>query len=124
MDNGQLLPLLGGVVAGGGLGAGGIYAWFFGRMKRDARQRQQAEQARQMAAQQLTQARKQVEQLQRDNHQLRLVVRPAPRPNPPAEAPVDDAQARRRYAESLLQPTAPVDKPSAFQDTEVMPHDE
>ena len=73
-----------------------------------------------LGAQQVTQARKQVEQLQRENHELRLAVRPAPRPAPPPPAPVDAAEAARRYAESRLQPAVP-EAPKAFKDTVVLP---
>ena len=120
MDNGQLLPLLGGVVAGGVVGAGGLYAWLSGRLKREAQRHLHAEQARQLSAQQLTQARKQIETLQRENHELRLAVRPAPRPAPPPEPAIDAAEAARRYAESKLNP-APAEQPKAFKDTVVLP---
>lgn len=121
MDNGQWLPLLGGVVAGGLAGAGGVYAWLSGRMKVEAQRHQQAEHARQQSAQQLTQTRKQIEQLQRENHELRLAVRPAPRPAPPPELPIDAAEAARRYAESKLKPPEPAEQPKAFKDTVVLP---
>jgi hypothetical protein len=121
VDNSQLLPLLGGVVVGGVLGAGGLYAWLSGRLKQEAQRHHQAEQARQLSAQQVTQARKQIEQLQRENHELRLAVRPAPRPAPPPEPAIDAAEAARRYAESKLKPPEPAEQPKAFKDTVVLP---
>lgn len=120
MDNGSLLPLLGGTLMGGLLAAGGVYARMSGRARREAQRHLQAEQALQLAGQQLTQARKQIEQLQRENHELRLAVRPAPRPAPPPEAPVDPAEAARLYAESRLHPQPDKPKPEAFKDTVVL----
>ncbi|MBI3350787.1 MAG: hypothetical protein HY020_26760 [Burkholderiales bacterium] len=122
MDNGQWLPLLGSFVLGALLGAGGVFAWLSRRVKRDQQRVLHVEQARQLAAQQVTQARKQVEQLQRENHELRLAVRPAPRaaPAPAVEPQVDAAEAARLYAESKLNPQAAKEKPQAFKDTVVL----
>lgn len=120
MDPSQLLPLLGGFAVGALL-AVGLHAWTLRRLKREGQRVNNVEQARQLAAQQLTQARKQIEQLQRENHELRLTIRPAPRPAPPPEAPVDPAEATRRYAESKLQPAEAEPKPKAFKDTVVLP---
>jgi hypothetical protein len=122
MDNGQLVPLLGGLVLGAMLAGGACYAWVVRRLKREHERVVHVEQARQLGAQQLTQARKQVEQLQRENHELRLAVRPAPRPAPAPEVPVvDPAEAARLYAESKLQPPEAAPAPKAFKDTVVMP---
>ena len=120
MDNGQLLLVLGAFLGGGLLGAGGLFAWSSGRARREARRLAQAEQALQLSGQHLTQARRQIEQLQRENHELRLAVRPAPRPAAAPEAPVDVAEAARLYAESKLQPQPAKDKPQAFKDTVVL----
>lgn len=120
MDNGQLLPMLGSFLAGGVLAAGGVNAWLSGRARREAQRHQQAEQALQLAGQQLTQARHQIEQLQRENHQLRLAVKPTPRAAPAPEAPVDAAEAARLYAESKLQPPPAKVQPQAFKDTVVL----
>lgn len=122
MDNSQFLPLLGGILIGGLLAAAAVYAWLSGRLKLEQQRLQQGDQARQLAGQQLTQARKQIEQLQRENHELRLAVRPTPRPAPPpmVEPAVDAAEAARRYAESKLKPPAPAEEPQAFKDTVVL----
>ena len=120
MDNGQLLPVLGSFLVGGLLAAGGVHAWLSSRAKRETQRHLQAEQALQLAGQQLTQARKQIEQLQRENHELRLAIRPAPRSAPAAEAPQDPAEAARLYAESKLQPQPAKEKPQAFKDTVVL----
>lgn len=120
MDQGQWLMLAGGFVLGGLLAAGGVYAWLSAHAKRDAQRRLQLEQAYNLAGQHVTQARKQIEQLQRENHELRLAVRPAPRPAPPPEPPVDAAEATRRYAEAKMQPPAPKEVPKAFKDTVVL----
>ncbi len=121
MDNGQLLPLLGGFVLGAVLAGGAVYAWLAKQLKRERERVMHVEQARQLGAQQVTQARKQIEQLQRECHELRLAVRPAPRPAPPPPAPIDAAEATRRYAESKLQPPAPAEALKPFKDTVVLP---
>lgn len=120
MQNGQLLTLLGSFLLGGVLAAGAVFVWLSRQIKRERQRVHNVEQARQLAAQQLTQARKQIEQLQREGHELRLAVRPTPRPAPVAEAPVDAAEAARLYAESKMQPPAPKETPKAFKDTVVL----
>ncbi|MBL8275861.1 MAG: hypothetical protein JNL93_04120 [Pelomonas sp.] len=120
MNNTELLPLLGGALVGIGLGAGATFFWLSGQLKRERQRVQNVEQARQLAAQQVTQARKQVEQLQRENHELRLAVRPAPRPAPQPEPAVDPAEAARLYAESKLNPQAPKEEPKGFKDTVIL----
>ncbi len=122
MDNGQLLPLVGSFLAGAVLAAAAMYAWLSHQLKRGRQRLHHVEQARQLSAQQTTQARKQIEQLQRENHELRLAVRPAPRPAPaPEPQPVQDpAEAARLYAESKLNPQAAKERPQAFKDTVVL----
>ena len=120
MDNGQLLPVLGGFVLGGLLAAGAVFGWLSSQLKRERQRVHNVEQARQLAAQQLTQTRKQIEQLQRENHELRLAVRPTPRAAAAPEAPVDAAEAVRLYAESKLQPQPATEAPKAFKDTVVL----
>ena len=121
MDNGQLLQLVGGFAVGGLVAGGAVYAWAAKKLKREHERVTHVEQSRQLGAQQLTQARKQVEQLQRECHELRLAVRPAPRPAPPPPAPIDAAEATRRYVEAKLQPAAPEEAPKPFKDTVVLP---
>lgn len=120
MDNGQLLPLLGGFLSGAVVAAAAVYAWLSARLKREAQRQLLGEQARQQGAQLLTQARHQIEQLQRENQELRLAIRPTPRPAPPPPAPVDPAEAARRYAEARMQPPTPAPQPKAFKDTVVL----
>lgn len=120
MDNGQLLPVLGGFLVGGVVAAGGMFGWLSRQIKRERQRVHNVEQARQLSAQQLTQARKQIEQVQRENHELRLAVRPAPRAAPAPEAPVNAAEAARLYAESRMQPVPPKEVPKAFKDTVVL----
>ncbi|MFX7992764.1 hypothetical protein ABTK58_19870, partial [Acinetobacter baumannii] len=62
----------------------------------------------------------QVEQLQRECHELRLAVRPAPRPTPAPQPIQDPAEAARLYAESKLTPQAATERPQAFKDTVVL----
>ncbi|WP_457323564.1 hypothetical protein [Roseateles sp. P5_E11] len=121
MDNGQLLQLVGSFAVGGLVAGGAVYAWSAKRIKREHERVMHVEQSRQLGAQQLTQARKQVEQLQRDCHELRLAVRPAPRQAPAPVAPLDAAEAMRRYAEAKLQPPAEPEAAKAFKDTVVLP---
>ena len=121
MGNGEWIQLLGSFVLGGLLAAGGVYLWLSRQLKHEQQRLHNVEQSRQLAAQQVTQARKQIEQLQRENHELRLAVRPAPRAAPaPTEAPVDAAEAARRYAEAKMQPPAPKEERQAFKDTVVL----
>ncbi len=121
MNNSVWLPMLGGLVFGSMLTGGGAYGWLTARLKREEQRRQQMEQARQFSAQQLTQARRQVEQLQRDNHELRQAARPAPSPvAEPAEAP-DSVQEARLLAEAMLDGAEPLERIMDFKDTEVMP---
>jgi hypothetical protein len=123
MDNGQLLQLVGGVAVGGLVAGGAVYAWAAKRIKREHERVMHVEQSRQLGAQQLTQARKQVEQLQRECHELRMTVRPAarPAPAPVAEAPMDAAEATRRYVEAKMQAPAAPEAPKSFKDTVVLP---
>lgn len=120
MDNIHAGPLVLSFLLGALLAAGGVFAWLSRRLKLAQQRIEHVEQTRHQGAQQLTQARKQIEQLQRDCHELRLAVRPAPRPAPPPEAAPDPAEAARRHVEALLHPPAPPD-PSvqAFKDTVV-----
>lgn len=120
MNNAEMLPLLGGALVGIGLGGGGVFLWLSSQVKRERQRVQNVEQARQLAAQQVTQARKQIEQLQRENHELRLAVRPAPRPAPQPEPAVDAAEAARLYAESKLNPSVVKDEAKAFKDTVIL----
>jgi hypothetical protein len=120
MNNGLWLPMLGGLVLGSMLGGGGTYRWLTIRLKREAQHRQQMEQARQFSAQQLTQARRQVEQLQRDNQELRQAARPQPSLAPVPLPTWDAVQEARQQAEALLEDAAPFDRVMEFKDTEVM----
>lgn len=121
MDDAQMLPLMGGLLLGALAGAGGIYGWLSSQVKRERQRVHNVEQARQLSAQQVTQARKQIEQLQRENHELRLAVRPTPRPAPaPVEPALDAAEAARLYAESKLNPQSVKAVPKAFKDTVVL----
>jgi len=123
MDNSQMMQLLGSFVLGAMVAAGAVFAWLSGRVKAERDRVMHVEQARQQMAQQVTQARKQIEQLQRENHELRLAVRPAPRqaPAPAPEPQIDAAEAARRYVEARLAPAAPKDKPDGFRETVVLP---
>lgn len=120
MNENQLMPLVAGLLAGAVLAAGAVYAWLSRRMKQEQSRMLHVEHARLQMSQQLTQARKQIEQLQRDCHELRLAVRPAPRPAPAPELPPDAAEAARRYAEAKLNPQAAKEQPQAFKDTVVL----
>jgi len=124
MDNGQTLQLLGSLLLGLVLGAGGVFAWLSRRTKQEQQRALHVEQARQQMSLQVTQARKQIEQLQRECHELRLAVRPAPRPAPAPEPLQDPAEAARLYAESKLNPQAAKDRPQAFKDTVVLKRSE
>lgn len=123
MENFQAMSLIVGFALGALLAAGGVFLWLSRQAKLLQQRFQHTELARQQGGQQLTQARKQIEQLQRDCHELRLAVRPASRPAPAPTPDVvpDAAEATRRYAESLLNPAAPPDPGTqGFKDTVVL----
>lgn len=128
----QLSVFLAGLVLGvtGMLSLGWLL--FARRLKQERVRMHMMEQARQMAAQQVSQARKQVEQLQRECHELKLALRPgvhATQPlhvEPPA-APVPSAEeAARLHALALLHggSDAADDKDAAtgFPDTQILRH--
>lgn len=126
MATDQMMGFVAGLVLGMAATAGLAWLLLSRRIKRDNARMLKGEQARQLAAQQVTQARKQVEQLQRECHELKLALRPHhhhhPAPQPaPVEAPVDPAEATRRYAEGLLHgKTEQEEEPEAFPNTLIM----
>ena len=120
MDNGQTMQMVGSLLLGLLLGAGAVFIWLSRRMKQEHERLLHVEHARQQMSQQVTQARKQVEQLQRECHELRLAVRPAPRPTPAPQPIQDPTEAARLYAESKLNPQAATERPQAFKDTVVL----
>lgn len=125
MATDQMVGFLAGLVLGMAVTAGLAWLLLARRLRRDTARVHHVEQARLLAAQQVTQARKQVEQLQRECHELKLALRPQHHPAPqtaaPAQAPVDPAEATRRYAEALLSAkTQKKDDPEAFPDTLVL----
>ncbi|TNY02829.1 hypothetical protein, partial [Escherichia coli] len=65
MDNGQTMQMVGSLLLGLLLGAGAVFIWLSRRMKQEHERLLHVEHARQQMSQQVTQARKQVEQLQR-----------------------------------------------------------
>jgi uncharacterized protein HemX len=114
--------LMMGVLLGALAAGAGLYAWLARRARQVQERLLRVEHARAQGAQQLTQARKQIEQLQLECRALRLAVRPAQRPAPAAErAPEEEsAEARRRRAEALLNAADEAAKaapPPTFQDT-------
>ncbi|MFT7772117.1 hypothetical protein [Roseateles sp.] len=120
MTGSQVMQMGGAFLLGALLAAAAMYAWLSRRVKLEHQRVLHVEQSRQQVLEQVTQARRQIEQLQRESHELRLAIRPAPR-QAPAPAPVQDAaEAARLYAESLLKPTPATDKPQAFKDTVVL----
>lgn len=122
MAGGQMMQMGGAFLLGAMLAAGALYAWLSRRTKLEHQRVLHLEQSRHQVLEQLTQARKQVEMLQRECQGLRLAIRPAarPAPAPPAEPVQDAAEAARLYAESLLNPQAAKDRPQAFKDTVVL----
>lgn len=119
MTGSQVMMQMGGAfLLGALLAAAATYAWLSRRVRSEHQRVLHVEQSRQQVLEQVAQARRQIEQLQRESHELRLAIRPAPRQAP---APVQDAaEAARLYAESLLKPPSPTDKPQAFKDTVVL----
>lgn len=122
MVGSQVMQMGGAFLMGAMLAAGALYAWLSRRTKLERQRVLHLEQSRHQVLEQLTQARRQVEMLQRECQGLRLAIRPAARPAPaPAAEPVQDAaEAARLYAESLLNPQAAKERPQAFKDTVVL----
>ncbi|NCT81958.1 MAG: hypothetical protein GXC94_02350 [Comamonadaceae bacterium] len=120
MMGSQIMQMAGAFLMGGLLAAGAMHAWLSRRLKQGQQRVLHLEQSRQQLMEQVTQARRQVEMLQRECQGLRLAIRPAPRQAPVPEPVQDAAEAARLYAESLLNPQAAKDRPQAFKDTVVL----
>ena len=120
----QWPAMLVGFIAGAVLA--GLAGWLLQslRSKRERAHLERVEQARKQAAQQLSQARRQVEQLQRDCHELRAASRTGARPAPAAapEPAPDSAAAARAYVEAQLRDAADESekKPTGFADTMIL----
>ncbi|MBV8035239.1 hypothetical protein [Roseateles sp.] len=120
MTGSQIMQMGGAFLLGAVLAAGAVYAWCSHRLRLERQRVLHVEHSRQQVLEQVTHARRQIEQLQRESHELRLAIRPAPR-HAPVPAPAQDAaEAARQYAESLLKPPPATDKPQAFKDTVVL----
>lgn len=122
MVDSQVMQMGGAFLLGAVLAAGALYAWLSRRSRLERQRVLHLEQSRHQVLEQLTQARRQIEMLQRECQGLRLAIRPAARPAPaPVAEPVQDAaEAARLYAESLLNPQAAKERPQAFKDTVVL----
>lgn len=122
MVGSQVMQMGGAFLLGAVLAAGALYAWLSRRSRLERQRVLHLEQSRHQVLEQLTQARRQIEMLQRECQGLRLAIRPAARPAPaPVAEPVQDAaEAARLYAESLLNPQAAKERPQAFKDTVVL----
>lgn len=121
MATDQMMGFVAGLVLGMALAAALAWLLLARRVKHDKARMLKVTQAHQLSAQQVTQARKQIEQLQRECHELKLALRPhhhhhATAPMP-VEAPVDPAEAARQYAENLLHP-----KPDENEEPELFPN--
>jgi len=115
MDFGTIGVMLGGVLVGGLLAAVAS-AWWWGRkLKKSADRISKLDHAGQFAEQQNAQVRKQVELLQREVAELRMV---AARHKPRQEVSVSEpAQPRQETEDMLLRPPAP----EAFAATQILP---
>ncbi len=123
--------MLAGALLLGALIAGGLLFWWFGRqLKLSALKLERVEKARQFAAQQAAQARKQVEQLQKELGELRQAhgIR-TPRTAAHVElAPAASAEplSAAQVAEALplvAAPPRPPAAPDGFADTQIqLPH--
>lgn len=120
MDNAQVMQIGGAFLLGAVLAAGATFAWLSRRVTLERQRVLHVEQSRQQVLEQVTQARKQIEQLQRESHELRLALRPVPRQAPAPQPLQDPAEAARLYAESKLNPQAAKERPQAFKDTVVL----
>lgn len=122
MVGSQVMQMGGAFLLGAVLAAGALYAWLSRRSRLERQRVLHLEQSRHQVLEQLTQARRQIDMLQRECQGLRLAIRPATRPAPaPVAEPVQDAaEAARLYAESLLNPQAAKERPQAFKDTVVL----
>lgn len=121
----QVVQLVLGFVLGATAATAGAWFWVRAQVKRMRQHQEHIEHARQQSAVQVTQARKQIEQLQHECHELRMAVmrygtRPPEREHPHAEPPVDPGEAARRYVEAKLNAPAPEAVPDAFPDTLIL----
>jgi len=122
----QVLNLITALLAGALVAGLGVFLWARGQIKDLQARIDKLNHARQLAAEQVTQARRQIEQIQRENNVLKLAAKHHP-PAAPAEpaaapAPVDAAEAARLYVESKLRPAEPEPTPDPFADTLVLRH--
>jgi uncharacterized protein YdgA (DUF945 family) len=118
MDTQQLLMAVAGLVVGAAAAWGGA-VWWFGRQLKTAHAKQdKVDKAREFAAQQASQARRQIEALQKELGELRLQVqqlgqtprRAAPQAPAPVEMPILG-----------VDPTPPRPAADGFAETQVMP---
>ncbi|MDM4766059.1 hypothetical protein [Pelomonas sp. SE-A7] len=92
MDANQWLIAVLGFLAGGVLVGGGLFWWCGRQLKAAAARVDKVEKARQFAGQQVTQARKQVEALQKELGELKHASKAALKPaHAPAAAPTEPA---------------------------------
>jgi TolA-binding protein len=123
MGTQQWLTLTGAFLLGALVAIGLAFAWVSRLMKAAEARVTRLDQARQLAAQQITQARKQVEQLQRECQELRTAAHMGTqrmRASASAPVPLDPAEETRRYVEAKLLAQPPKPSAEAFPDTLVL----
>jgi TolA-binding protein len=119
----QWLTLVGAFLVGALVAVGIAFVWVSRVLKAGEARVARLDQARQLAAQQITQARKQVEQLQRENQELRTAAHMGTQrlqAITSAPVPLDPAEETRRYVEAKLLAQPPKAQPEAFPDTLVL----
>jgi hypothetical protein len=104
MVDSQVMQMGGAFLLGAVLAAGALYAWLSRRSRLERQRVLHLEQSRHQVLEQLTQARRQIEMLQRECQGLRLAIRAArPAPAPVAE-PVQDAAGAARLPPIAAEP--------------------
>ncbi len=118
IDGQQALAALMGLLAGGGLSALGARWWFGRRLRAAAARQDKVDKARDFAAQQASQARRQIESLQKELGELRLQHQQLQRQQRPAGLPAASGPAELPILG--VDPAPPKPSADGFADTQLI----
>lgn len=122
MDANQWLIAVAGFLVGLVLTGGAAFWWFSRQLKAAAERVDKVEKARQFAGQQVTQARKQVEALQKELGELKHAAKSALRPARPSDTvpPPAEPEAFDPFLPLAAAAPPPAASPDGFADTLVL----